>query len=124
MVDAQGDNLVTAQDVSNQTFTTVRLREGYDQRQVDEFLDRVSESLTALTRDRERFNADDMLALAFHGLARRRMRGAPQPGDDVRALAANLRGLADALDAFNNYRPGTFLDTDEIRTLAERDDEG
>lgn len=55
-----------------------------------------------------------MLAVAFNGLARRRIRGAPAPGEDVTALAASLRGLADALDAFNNYRPGTFLALDDI----------
>jgi transcriptional regulator with XRE-family HTH domain len=81
--------------------------------------------LAALIRDRERYTPEDMLAVAFNGLARRRMRGAKQPGEDVSTLAANLRGLADALDAFNNYRPGTFLDADEVREpgRAERKDE-
>ncbi len=48
------------------------------------------------------------VAAVFHGLAARRMRGAPHPGDDVTTFANNLRGLADALTAFNNYRPGEF----------------
>lgn len=68
--------------------------------------------------ERERFTPEDMLAVAFHGLARRRMRGAPKPGQDITSLAENLRGLADALDAFNNYRPGTFLNTNQIQEIS------
>lgn len=67
-----------------------------------------------LTRDRERYTPHDMLAVAFNGLARRGMRGS-QPGE-VQTLVAGLRGLATALEAFNNYRPGTFLALDEILT--------
>jgi transcriptional regulator with XRE-family HTH domain len=70
--------------------------------------------LEQLQRDRERFTPEDMLAVAFNGLARRRMRGSMQPGEEVQALAASLRGLADALTAFDNYRPGTFLALDEM----------
>ena len=73
-------------------------------------LDRVDQS-------RERYSPDDMLALAFHGLARRRMRGSMIPGEEVATFANNLRGLANALDAFNNYQPGTFLDADRIRDM-------
>jgi len=77
--------------------------------------------LGQLVRERERFTPEDMLAVAFNGLARRRLRGALQPGEDVSMLAASLRGLADALDAFNNYRPGTFL-YEIVATKAERED--
>jgi transcriptional regulator with XRE-family HTH domain len=70
--------------------------------------------LEQLQRDRERFTPEDMLAVAFNGLARRRMRGSMQPGEEVQALAASLRGLADALTAFDSYRPGTFLALDEM----------
>lgn len=73
-----------------------------------------AELLADLIRDRERYTPEDMLAVAFNGLARRRMRGALQPGEEIQTLAASLRGLADALEAFNNYRPGTFLALDEI----------
>src|SRR3954452_7918794 len=70
--------------------------------------------LDQLARDRERYTPEDMLAVAFNGLARRRMRGSLQPGEEVQTLVASLRGLADALEAFNNYRPGTFFALDEI----------
>ncbi len=69
---------------------------------------------------RTRLTPDDMLAVAFNGLARRRMRGSRKPGEDVQSLISNLRGLADALEAFNNYAPGTFFDGEEIRAVAEQ----
>ncbi|HEV2766914.1 MAG TPA: hypothetical protein VGV63_04290, partial [Acidimicrobiales bacterium] len=46
-----------------------------------------------------------------------------QPDDeltnDVAAFADNLRGLADALTAFNNYRPGEFVDKRVVEEVAE-----
>ena len=42
------------------------------------------------------------------------------PGDDVTTFADNLRGLADALTAFNTYRPGEFLDERVVAEVAER----
>src|SRR5436309_5765064 len=42
--------------------------------------------LAALTRDRERYTPEDMLAVAFNGLARRRVRGATRPGEDVSSV--------------------------------------
>ncbi len=80
-----------------------------------------AELLGRLQRDRERYTPEDMLAVAFHGLARRRMRGSLQPGEEVQALAASLRGLADALTAFDSYRPGTFLAFDEVLGTAGTD---
>jgi transcriptional regulator with XRE-family HTH domain len=76
--------------------------------------------LEQLGRNRDRLTPEDMLAVAFNGLARRRMRGAPTAGAELASLTASLRGLADALDAFNNYAPGTFLSEDDIRRVAER----
>ena len=92
----------------------------------DDVLDAVPDTalLAELTRDRERYTPEDMLAVAFNGLARRRMRGAQLPGEELQTLAASLRGLADALEAFNNYRPGTFLALDEIlNAMRPRDNE-
>src|SRR5581483_4708910 len=76
--------------------------------------------LEQFSGERERLPPEDTLAVAFNGLARRRMRGAPTPGADLASLTSSLRGLADALDAFNNYAPGTFLDEDDVRRVAER----
>ncbi|HSH58123.1 MAG TPA: helix-turn-helix transcriptional regulator [Acidimicrobiales bacterium] len=79
--------------------------------------------LADLVRQRERFTPEDMLAVAFNGLARRRMRGSLRPGEEVASLAANLRGLADALEAFDNYRPGTFFDAEELRRIGDGPDD-
>jgi len=68
---------------------------------------------------REPLLPEDVLAAVFHGLAARRIRGAPHPGDDVTTFADNLRGLADALTAFNNYRPGEFLNEKVVAEVAE-----
>lgn len=89
----------------------------------DDMLDVPSTALLAqLEARRLRMTPEDMLAVAFNGLARRRMRGrAKVPGDDVATFAVNLRRLADALDAFNNSSPGTFFDGDEIKAVAQRD---
>lgn len=42
---------LTPEDVSNKRFTTVRLREGYDMTEVDQFLDEVEAELGRLTRE-------------------------------------------------------------------------
>jgi transcriptional regulator with XRE-family HTH domain len=75
--------------------------------------------LEHLRRERDRLTPDDLMAVAFNGLARRRLRGAPVAGAELASFTASLRGLADALDAFNNYAPGTFLAEDDIRRLAQ-----
>ena len=79
--------------------------------------DRLAELAGAL-RHREPLLPEDVMAAVFHGLAARRMRGAPRPGDDVAAFAENLRGLADALVAFDNYRPGEFIDDQVVDDIA------
>jgi transcriptional regulator with XRE-family HTH domain len=70
-------------------------------------------------RHRQPVQPEDVLAAAFHGLAARRMRGSQQPGQDVATFAQNLRGLADALDAFNNYQPGAFVDDAVVDAIAQ-----
>jgi DivIVA domain-containing protein len=42
---------LTPEDVSNKRFTTVRLREGYDMTEVDQFLDEVEAELTRITKE-------------------------------------------------------------------------
>ncbi len=44
---------LTPEDVSNKRFTPVRLREGYDMGEVDQFLDEVEAELVRLTRDND-----------------------------------------------------------------------
>ena len=44
---------LTPEDVSNKRFTAVRLREGYDMGEVDQFLDEVEAELARLTREND-----------------------------------------------------------------------
>ncbi len=44
---------LTPEDVSNKRFTPVRLREGYDMNEVDQFLDEVEAELARLTKENE-----------------------------------------------------------------------
>ncbi len=81
--------------------------------------DRLAEIAGAL-RHREPLLPEDVVAAVFHGLAARRMRGAPRPGQDVATLAENLRGLADALVAFDQYRPGAFIDEQVVDDIAAK----
>jgi DivIVA domain-containing protein len=48
---------LTPEDVSNKRFTPVRLREGYDMGEVDQFLDEVEAELARLTRENEDLRA-------------------------------------------------------------------
>ena len=48
---------LTPEDVRNKQFTTVRFKEGYDLDEVDNFLDDVEGSLTAITREAEDLRA-------------------------------------------------------------------
>jgi DivIVA domain-containing protein len=48
---------LTPEDVSNKRFTPVRLREGYDMGEVDQFLDEVEAELARLTKDNEDLRA-------------------------------------------------------------------
>ncbi|UAL31015.1 DivIVA domain-containing protein [Nocardioides rotundus] len=48
---------LTPEDVSNKRFTPVRLREGYDMGEVDQFLDEVEAELSRLTRENEELRA-------------------------------------------------------------------
>lgn len=79
--------------------------------------DRLAEIAGAL-RHREPLLPEDVVAAVFHGLAARRMGGAPRPGQDVATFAENLRGLADALVAFDQYRPGAFIDEQVVEDIA------
>ena len=48
---------LTPEDVSNKRFTPVRLREGYDMGEVDQFLDEVESELARLTKDNDDLRA-------------------------------------------------------------------
>src|ERR687898_129361 len=56
---------LTPEDVQNKEFTTVRLREGYDMQEVDEFLDEVETELSRMHRENEELR--DKLAAVTRG---------------------------------------------------------
>ena len=79
---------LTPEDVSNKRFTPVRLREGYDMGEVDQFLDEVEAELARLTRENE-----DLRGKLVRGAARRRRRPSP---DERRRPAGEGRRRAGA----------------------------
>lgn len=60
---------LTPEDVSNKRFTPVRLREGYDMGEVDQFLDEVEAELARLTRENDDLRAKLASAQAGGGTA-------------------------------------------------------
>jgi DivIVA domain-containing protein len=73
---------LTPEDVSNKRFTPVRLREGYDMGEVDQFLDEVEAELARLTKENDDLRAK--LASAQSG-APAPAPSAPQPVVEERA---------------------------------------
>jgi DivIVA domain-containing protein len=67
---------LTPEDVHNKQFTTVRLREGYDEEEVDAFLDEVEAELTRLIRENEELRAK--LAAATRAAQANQMAPVPQ----------------------------------------------
>ncbi len=68
---------LTPEDVSNKRFTPVRLREGYDMGEVDQFLDEVEAELARLTRENDDLRAK--LAAAQAGGQAPVVERAPEP---------------------------------------------
>jgi DivIVA domain-containing protein len=66
---------LTPEDVSNKRFTPVRLREGYDMGEVDQFLDEVEAELARLTKENEELRAKLTAAQGARGTTER----APEP---------------------------------------------
>src|SRR3954453_1615612 len=65
---------LTPEDVSNKRFTAVRLREGYDMTEVDQFLDEVEAELARLYREND-------APRAKLGLAPNEAASAPEPAE-------------------------------------------
>jgi DivIVA domain-containing protein len=68
---------LTPEDVSNKRFTPVRLREGYDMGEVDQFLDEVEAELARLTRENDDLRAK--LSAAQSGAAEPAPAPTPEP---------------------------------------------
>ncbi|WP_225848359.1 DivIVA domain-containing protein [Streptomyces sp. HPF1205] len=80
---------LTPEDVRNKQFTTVRLREGYDEDEVDAFLDEVEAELTRLLRENEDLRAK--LAAATRAAAQNQQQGMRKPEQD-RPVPAAISG--------------------------------
>jgi DivIVA domain-containing protein len=80
---------LTPEDVRNKQFTTVRLREGYDEDEVDAFLDEVEAELTRLLRENEDLRAK--LAAATRAAAQSQQQGMRKPEQD-RPVPAAISG--------------------------------
>ncbi|MEA2704363.1 MAG: hypothetical protein QOD63_2308, partial [Actinomycetota bacterium] len=59
----------------------------------DDVLDPSGDWLARTVNRRERLTPEDMLAVAFNGLARRRIRGSKVPGKALEKMIADLHGL-------------------------------
>src|SRR6478736_9642047 len=88
---------LTPEDVRNKQFTTVRLREGYDEDEVDAFLDEVESELTRLLRENEDLRAK--LAAATRAAAQNQqqqqqqgMRKPPEQQDRPGPVPAAISG--------------------------------
>jgi DivIVA domain-containing protein len=68
---------LTPEDVSNKRFTPVRLREGYDMGEVDQFLDEVEAELARLTRENDDLRTK--LSAAQSGVADSASAPVPEP---------------------------------------------
>ena len=68
---------LTPEDVSNKRFTPVRLREGYDMGEVDQFLDEVEAELARLTRENDDLRSK--LSAAQSGAVETTPAPAPEP---------------------------------------------
>ncbi len=68
---------LTPEDVSNKRFTPVRLREGYDMGEVDQFLDEVEAELARLTRENDDLRSK--LSAAQSGASEAPAAAAPEP---------------------------------------------
>jgi DivIVA domain-containing protein len=76
---------LTPEDVSNKRFTPVRLREGYDMGEVDQFLDEVEAELARLTRENDDLRAK--LAAAQSGAVDSAPAPTPEPVPEPVAAA-------------------------------------
>src|SRR5882757_2199013 len=81
---------LTPEDVHNKQFTTVRLREGYDEEEVDAFLDEVEAELTRLLRENEELRAKLAAATRAAAAAQQPQPQQFQPGGDSAARVLAL----------------------------------
>ncbi|HET6636250.1 MAG TPA: DivIVA domain-containing protein [Streptomyces sp.] len=96
---------LTPEDVRNKQFTTVRLREGYDEDEVDAFLDEVEAELTRLLRENEDLRAK--LAAATRAAAQNQQQGGMRkpPPDQQQGPGPERQGGAPVPAAISGPQP-------------------
>lgn len=88
----------------------------------DDYVNPAEDPLEAVAGmgDRDRLTPEDMLAVAFNGMARAHIRDS-FAGEDLQKLAVSLRRLAHAFEAFDSHSPGAFFDNKTLRELSGSD---
>ena len=76
---------LTPEDVSNKRFTPVRLREGYDMGEVDQFLDEVEAELARLTKENDDLRSKLSAAQSGGGASAAPAQKAPEPQAEQKA---------------------------------------
>jgi DivIVA domain-containing protein len=119
---------LTPEDVSNKRFTTVRLREGYDMTEVDQFLDEVEAELGRLTRENTELRTKlaeatgepvpDTLAAAAPAPALAPVpEPAPEPTSEPTSEPAAERATVEAASPTADRAPA--METLQVTTTAE-----
>jgi DivIVA domain-containing protein len=103
---------LTPEDVSNKRFTPVRLREGYDMGEVDQFLDEVEAELSRLTRENDELRA--RLGASQDGVG-------TAPATAVPATTSGSTATADAPVATDTTEeaPAAPVETLKVTTVAD-----
>ncbi|WP_148614701.1 DivIVA domain-containing protein [Nocardioides rubriscoriae] len=104
---------LTPEDVSNKRFTPVRLREGYDMGEVDQFLDEVEAELARLTRDNDDLRAK--LAAAQSGAPM--PQSAPEPAPVTFDKAPEPPAPAPVVAPVETPAPVAASATAEVQTI-------
>jgi DivIVA domain-containing protein len=107
---------LTPEDVSNKRFTPVRLREGYDMGEVDQFLDEVEAELARLTKENDDLRAK--LAAAQSG-GPVPMTPAPEPVVEKKPEPAPVVAPAPVAPVSNVVPPDATLQTIRVETVAD-----
>ncbi len=132
---------LSPEDVQNKLFTTVRLREGYEQAEVDEFLDEVEAELTRLLKENDDLRTklaeaggDDAAAPVEAKPTKGAAATTPSPvkpqevvvrkGDDIGAAAARVLNMAQrtADDVVSEAREEADKLLDDARVKADEVD--
>jgi DivIVA domain-containing protein len=108
---------LTPEDVSNKRFTPVRLREGYDMGEVDQFLDEVESELSRLTRENEELR--NRLGATQHGADGSAPESSEQPAPAEPTEAAAPAAAAAPVETVEPAAPTEPAETIKVTTVAD-----